>query len=159
MVESVTRPVAECPGHNPVDFVLSTNSIRTDRWKDPRSADRYSHTAPSEEARRADLLPTPPLSPARRRKLAQSKKARLAVPLVLSAAATNQRRFGCALHQLLFQQLDVADPARQHTRIPDPLRIVRIHLDASHVGFRKHQRELGPGAGRRVETRELVDVM
>lgn len=33
--------------------------VRTDRWKDPRSADRYSHTAPNEEARRADLLPTP----------------------------------------------------------------------------------------------------
>jgi hypothetical protein len=32
---------------------------RTDRWKDPRSADRYRHTAASEEARRADVLPVP----------------------------------------------------------------------------------------------------
>lgn len=32
---------------------------RTDRWRDPRSADRYRHTAASEEARRADLLPVP----------------------------------------------------------------------------------------------------
>jgi integrase len=31
---------------------------RTDRWRDPRSADRYRHTAATEEARRADLLPT-----------------------------------------------------------------------------------------------------
>jgi integrase len=30
---------------------------RTERWKDPRSADRYLHTEVSEEARRADLLP------------------------------------------------------------------------------------------------------
>lgn len=32
---------------------------RTNRWKDPRSADRYRHTGVSEEARRADLLPVP----------------------------------------------------------------------------------------------------
>jgi integrase len=32
--------------------------VRTKRWKDPESADRYHHTRPSEEARRADLLPT-----------------------------------------------------------------------------------------------------
>lgn len=32
---------------------------RTERWKDPRSADRYRHTHVSEESRRADLLPTP----------------------------------------------------------------------------------------------------
>jgi integrase len=32
---------------------------RTDRWKDPRSADRYRHTAASEEARRSDWLPVP----------------------------------------------------------------------------------------------------
>jgi integrase len=31
---------------------------RTERWKDPRSADRYRHTHVSEEARRADWLPT-----------------------------------------------------------------------------------------------------
>jgi integrase len=31
---------------------------RTHRWADPRSADRYKHTQISEEARRADLLPT-----------------------------------------------------------------------------------------------------
>ena len=30
---------------------------RTDRWKDPRSADRYRHTGVSEESRRAALLP------------------------------------------------------------------------------------------------------
>jgi integrase len=30
---------------------------RTDRWKDPRSADRYRHTYLSEESRRAALLP------------------------------------------------------------------------------------------------------
>jgi integrase len=35
---------------------------RTDRWRDPRSADRYRHTAASEEARRADLLPAPSLT-------------------------------------------------------------------------------------------------
>jgi integrase len=33
---------------------------RTERWRDPRSADRYRHTAVSEEARRADLLPVAP---------------------------------------------------------------------------------------------------
>ena len=32
---------------------------RTERWKDPRSADRYRHTHVNEEARRADWLPTP----------------------------------------------------------------------------------------------------
>ena len=32
---------------------------RTGRWADPDSADRYVHTQASEEARRADLLPTP----------------------------------------------------------------------------------------------------
>lgn len=32
---------------------------RTGRWKDPDSADGYAHTEASEEARRADLLPTP----------------------------------------------------------------------------------------------------
>jgi hypothetical protein len=30
---------------------------RTNRWKDPRSADRYRHGAVSEESRRADRLP------------------------------------------------------------------------------------------------------
>lgn len=34
--------------------------VRTKRWKDPDSADRYSHTIASAEARRADMLPTPP---------------------------------------------------------------------------------------------------
>lgn len=33
---------------------------RTGRWADPRSADRYRHTATSEESRRADLLPAEP---------------------------------------------------------------------------------------------------
>lgn len=33
---------------------------RTGRWADADSADRYVHTQASEEARRADLLPTPP---------------------------------------------------------------------------------------------------
>ena len=33
--------------------------VRTGRWADPRSADRYRHSKTSEEARRADLLPTP----------------------------------------------------------------------------------------------------
>lgn len=33
--------------------------VRTKRWKDPESADRYSHTVASAEARRADMLPTP----------------------------------------------------------------------------------------------------
>lgn len=32
---------------------------RTDRWADPRSADRYVHLEVNEEARRADLLPVP----------------------------------------------------------------------------------------------------
>ncbi len=38
---------------------------RTDRWADPRSSDRYVHLEVSEEARRADLLPTAK-KPARR---------------------------------------------------------------------------------------------
>jgi integrase len=33
--------------------------VRTQRWKDPASADRYNHTIASPEARRADLMPTP----------------------------------------------------------------------------------------------------
>jgi hypothetical protein len=32
---------------------------RTGRWADASSADRYVHTEASEEARRADRLPTP----------------------------------------------------------------------------------------------------
>lgn len=32
---------------------------RTDRWADPRSADRYVHLEVNEEARRADLMPVP----------------------------------------------------------------------------------------------------
>jgi integrase len=31
--------------------------VRTQRWKDPASADRYNHTIASPEARRADLMP------------------------------------------------------------------------------------------------------
>jgi integrase len=31
--------------------------VRTDRWADPQSADRYAHVVVSEQARRADLLP------------------------------------------------------------------------------------------------------
>jgi len=31
--------------------------VRTDRWSDPESADRYAHVVVSEQARRADLLP------------------------------------------------------------------------------------------------------
>ncbi len=31
--------------------------VRTKRWKDPASADRYNHTTASPEARRADLMP------------------------------------------------------------------------------------------------------
>ena len=31
--------------------------VRTDRWADPKSADRYAHVVVSEQARRADLLP------------------------------------------------------------------------------------------------------
>jgi hypothetical protein len=31
--------------------------VRTKRWKDPSSADRYNHTIASPEARRADLMP------------------------------------------------------------------------------------------------------
>jgi integrase len=39
---------------------LDTHGLtRTGRWADPDSADRYVHTQASEEARRADLLPTP----------------------------------------------------------------------------------------------------
>ena len=33
--------------------------VRTKRWKSPESADRYSHTVASPEAKRADLLPVP----------------------------------------------------------------------------------------------------
>lgn len=33
--------------------------VRTNRWADPDSADRYVHTGASEEAQRSDLLPTP----------------------------------------------------------------------------------------------------
>lgn len=40
---------------------LDTHGLtRTGRWADPDSADRYVHTQASEEARRSDLLPTPP---------------------------------------------------------------------------------------------------
>jgi integrase len=35
----------------------SIGLTKTDRWKDPRSADRYVHTEPGEEALRANLLP------------------------------------------------------------------------------------------------------
>lgn len=39
---------------------LDTHGLtRTGRWSDPDSADRYVHTGASEEARRADWLPTP----------------------------------------------------------------------------------------------------
>lgn len=39
---------------------LDTHGLtRTGRWADPDSADRYVHTGASEEARRADWLPTP----------------------------------------------------------------------------------------------------
>jgi hypothetical protein len=31
--------------------------VRTDRWADPESADRYAHLVVSEQARRTDLLP------------------------------------------------------------------------------------------------------
>jgi integrase len=31
--------------------------VRTDRWADPESADRYAHVVVSAQARRADLLP------------------------------------------------------------------------------------------------------
>jgi hypothetical protein len=31
--------------------------MRIGRWKDAESTDRYRHTAASEEARRADLMP------------------------------------------------------------------------------------------------------
>jgi integrase len=34
---------------------------RTNRWKDPRSADVYVHTGVGSEARMADILPTPPI--------------------------------------------------------------------------------------------------
>ena len=34
---------------------------RTNRWKDPRSADMYVHTETGSEARMADILPTPPI--------------------------------------------------------------------------------------------------
>ena len=34
---------------------------RTNRWKDPRSADVYVHTEVGSEARMADILPTPPI--------------------------------------------------------------------------------------------------
>ena len=37
--------------------------VRTNRWKDPASADRYRHTKVSDEARRADLLPVPGQGP------------------------------------------------------------------------------------------------
>jgi hypothetical protein len=38
---------------------------RTNRWADPRSADRYRHTEVSEESRRADWLPVEPEGRAR----------------------------------------------------------------------------------------------
>jgi integrase len=38
---------------------------RTNRWKDPRSADVYVHTEVGSEARMADILPTPPMRAAR----------------------------------------------------------------------------------------------
>jgi hypothetical protein len=33
--------------------------VATGAWKDRKSADRYEHVVVSEEARRAELLPTP----------------------------------------------------------------------------------------------------
>jgi integrase len=41
---------------------------RTNRWKDPRSADVYVHTEVGSEARMADILPTPPTCAIRVRK-------------------------------------------------------------------------------------------
>lgn len=49
---------------------LDTHGLtRTGRWADADSADRYVHTGASEEARRSDLLPTPPCAPDVRRHL------------------------------------------------------------------------------------------
>jgi hypothetical protein len=31
--------------------------VKTNRWADPESADRYAHVVISEQARKADLLP------------------------------------------------------------------------------------------------------
>lgn len=47
---------------------------RTGRWKDPDSADRYMHTKASEEARRADLLPVPPLTQSTRGKSVETQR-------------------------------------------------------------------------------------
>ena len=44
--------------------------LETERWKDPASARRYTHTEPGEMARRADLLPT------ERKRTAKSVKVR-----------------------------------------------------------------------------------
>lgn len=49
---------------------LDTHGLtRTGRWADADSADRYVHTGASEEAKRSDLLPTPPRAPSLRRQL------------------------------------------------------------------------------------------
>src|SRR5437899_2304716 len=57
------------------------------------------------------------------------------------------------------QQLDIADAARQHTRVPDPFRIGWIEIDAADVGLGGHERVFGPDTGRRIETPKLVDVV
>jgi len=57
------------------------------------------------------------------------------------------------------QQLDVAHPARQHARVPDPFRVGRIEIDTAHVGLGKHERVLGPDPCCRIKPRELVDVV
>ena len=47
---------------------------RTNRWKDPRSADVYVHTEVGSEARMADILPTPPICAVRAQKTKKSAK-------------------------------------------------------------------------------------
>lgn len=42
--------------------------LATDRWKDRKSVQRYTHVIVTEEARRADLLPTPAAQDARHRR-------------------------------------------------------------------------------------------
>jgi hypothetical protein len=34
--------------------------LKTDRWSDPDSADRYAHVVVSDQSRKADLLPVEP---------------------------------------------------------------------------------------------------
>jgi hypothetical protein len=47
--------------------------LGTTRWKDAKSAARYEHVVVSEESRKADLLPTPPVKRERKQSKVREK--------------------------------------------------------------------------------------